>query len=414
MSHNDKVLINGPLNAIRIEGNIGSIKKVLYLFGDIHYDLGKQNECSDIYAQRIDTYILEQFNKRKAKKDDQKLDLFVEICHDQMVGNKNYMTYNNIYLNNVRKLFVNQFITKGNKTLPALNYNDVRLHYMDIRCYFPKKITYSIATMSEETSKYQSLKNKVDINLKFLDIIKEECSKFLKILKNPKKTKTNLEIDATNEYINMSELTEGQRLDVIQNIVYKIKNVHKNQHIGKIIKKIFDKYVTEEYENFIKYIKETEKEFIKLIPQIQKLSYGLINKDNKELLFTYSSYGHDDEKVQKIQKELSTRVNKISAYELHLNVILTDMYMIRRFLDKEYITNSVSYTGISHMTDMVYMLLKYFDFKITHIAKTNGEDNNTLKKMITNVDHPYIAERYIMPYYDDQCIDISDFPIEFN
>jgi hypothetical protein len=29
--------VNGPINVIRLEGKIGDIKKVVYLFMDIHY-----------------------------------------------------------------------------------------------------------------------------------------------------------------------------------------------------------------------------------------------------------------------------------------------------------------------------------------------------------------------------------------
>ena len=195
MSEKHKVLVSGPLNAIRIEGKVGGVKKVLYLFGDVHYDLEKQNECGDIHAQRIDTYILDQFNKRKAKKDGQKLDLFVEICHDQMVGNKDGMVYNNIYLNSVRKIFVNQFIAKNNKTLPALDYDDVRLHYMDFRCYFPRALKYAVETMFIETSKYQTLSRKIHINLQLIDVVQDECNKILKILKNPKQHKTNIKME---------------------------------------------------------------------------------------------------------------------------------------------------------------------------------------------------------------------------
>src|SRR5437868_2123251 len=39
--------INGPVNVIRLEGNIQGIKKVIYLFMDIHNDLEQQTKCDD-------------------------------------------------------------------------------------------------------------------------------------------------------------------------------------------------------------------------------------------------------------------------------------------------------------------------------------------------------------------------------
>ena len=33
------VLINGPINVIRLEGKINNIKKVLYIFMDVHVNI---------------------------------------------------------------------------------------------------------------------------------------------------------------------------------------------------------------------------------------------------------------------------------------------------------------------------------------------------------------------------------------
>jgi len=32
----DKIYVNGPVNVVRLEGTIGDIKKVIYLFFDYH------------------------------------------------------------------------------------------------------------------------------------------------------------------------------------------------------------------------------------------------------------------------------------------------------------------------------------------------------------------------------------------
>lgn len=44
--------------------------------------------------------------------------------------------------------------------------------------------------------------------------------------------------------------------------------------------------------------------------------------------------------------------------------------MLRRFLDKTYITNSIAYTGMGHSMNYIYILLHEFDFKITHVSYT--------------------------------------------
>lgn len=37
--------INGPINVVRMEGEINNIHKVIYLFMDDHLDINKQTSC---------------------------------------------------------------------------------------------------------------------------------------------------------------------------------------------------------------------------------------------------------------------------------------------------------------------------------------------------------------------------------
>lgn len=37
--------VNGPIMPTRLEGIVNNIKKVIYLFGDLHLDLYEQSKC---------------------------------------------------------------------------------------------------------------------------------------------------------------------------------------------------------------------------------------------------------------------------------------------------------------------------------------------------------------------------------
>ena len=51
---------------------------------------------------------------------------------------------------------------------------------------------------------------------------------------------------------------------------------------------------------------------------------------------------------------------------MNLSCVITDLYFLRRFLDKKYIKNGIIYTGSSHMIDLIYLLTKYFNYELTH------------------------------------------------
>ena len=59
------VFINGPINIVRLEGEVLSnqktIKKTLYLFFDIHVD---KTECIDIQSTNNEKYLYKNIDKQ--------------------------------------------------------------------------------------------------------------------------------------------------------------------------------------------------------------------------------------------------------------------------------------------------------------------------------------------------------------
>lgn len=89
------------------------------------------------------------------------------------------------------------------------------------------------------------------------------------------------------------------------------------------------------------------------------------------------------------------------------------MYFLRRFLDKDYITNSISYTGGLHSMTYIHTLVKYFDFKITHTSYSKyiiKDINQKIKNMELGPEYYAIFMRPIKY----QCSDITNFPDNFS
>ena len=86
-----------------------------------------------------------------------------------------------------------------------------------------------------------------------------------------------------------------------------------------------------------------------------------------------------------------------------------DLFFLRRFLDKDYVTNGIVYTGALHSSTYVYTLIKYFGFKITHWSylKVTPEE---LYKLVEKMNNPDDISEYIYPPKLYQCSDMTKFP----
>src|SRR5690606_31562117 len=93
---------------------------------------------------------------------------------------------------------------------------------------------------------------------------------------------------------------------------------------------------------------------------------------------------------------------------------LMDLYMIRRILDKDYITNTITYTGAAHSLDYIRILVKYFGFKLTNYSYL-GYDS--IEEVDTHIKFSkYYSEpaKIFYPKIFSQCSDITSFSNLFN
>lgn len=127
-------------------------------------------------------------------------------------------------------------------------------------------------------------------------------------------------------------------------------------------------------------------------------------------------------------KKSTDALNRDMTFLFNTNInlfcLLTDLYFIRRFLDKNYITNTILYTGSTHMADITFILVKYFGFKITNVYYHKPKFD-IIKKIptlsIKNLDYMNILSDAMTQLYEGkkskgalyQCTNLLDFPTNF-
>jgi hypothetical protein len=314
--------INGPANILRLEGKIDDKDKILYIFSDIHMNVNNQYDCNNDDALDIDSFFAQEF-----KNLDHEVDFFLEI---QDVHIKEYNTTNKLkYILNLRKFFYRNFnINKKNKVSKSKKYDKVRFHYIDTR-WTDKEIKDFLEYFIDEyeifSYVHERLMTKSSLYY-FTDTLNNSIDKFVLILKNLKEQFYNFKF------------------------VKKIKNKIRNTNIS--IK--LNKHLQDFYKNFDllkKILLEIKKDFNYIIKNtdysnIHKQKY---NDEYENNIFTL------DKKIKKLDNLVGLQVDKYM-----------DLFFLRRFLDKNYIKHSILYCGLAHTQDICNILIKDFDFKITH------------------------------------------------
>jgi hypothetical protein len=359
-----KYLINGPNNVVRLsDGN-----KVLYIFGDYHKNTELQNECSindNFDSIDIDKFLL-KFMKNEKERD---FDLFIE--NDTLYSEKNNIHRNN-YITQVRKLFNSKIIINNNKIIINKNFPNFRFHYFDIRSslYLIDQFYYYAYTFIPLNNSFEIYisyyYNLIELNTKLIDN--------LNIFKNYLESNKN-------KYIN------------------KIKNIYQNNKTKNIINNIFNKLIDNNIQNCIDNTINVNK---------------YINKN----LILFKTNLTDEEIKIKIQSNIffSIKFNQILVSRIF--VVITDLFFIRRFIDKNYIKNGIIYTGLDHMNDICYILIKYFNFSITNIFYNNNFDLKKIPKLEDkNFDYLKTMEKYFDSKNENleitQCINLFSFPNNF-
>lgn len=335
-------------------------KKILYIFGDYHLQSNIQNECfvDDEYESMDIDKFLSMFMKLNREK---QYDLFTEMYQKDL--NPSMTNIRNRYIDSIQKLFRNKLVKDKNEVKINPKYPNLRFHYMDIRynIIFFSRIFYFV----DDYFRNRYI-NDYEEYIYFFTELKE-----------------------------LAKITFNQTQSKDNKYVYKILNKYSDEKIKNKINELYQNIFVKNFNSLFDYIDK-------------------ILNIAKEVKTT----GNYNEKTDVKINEL---IDKIDILSKDSFTLLTDLYFIRRFLDKNYITNTILYTGLAHMIDISYILVKYFDFKITNIYYI--PDKIDINKQITKYEtenYQYITELVgmltnklpnQMPY---QCVNLFDFPVDFS
>jgi hypothetical protein len=374
-----KYKINGPNNIVRLTNG----EKIIYLLGDYHFLVGNEYECefdSKHESLDIDKFLIKFFNQQNKEKN-KNFDFFAEMENKAINWYANIKKQKLMYLGQIRKIVGRETKidddtkTDNNKIIISKNYPNIRFHTFDFRT--------ELLELCENY--FYNLVRSGELNFLF-PYNKRGLDKIYNTL-----------IEIINNYNKSLEFLKFGESDYIN----KIKNKYDNEDIKKKINNIYQKSVI----GFINYN-------IKLANKI--LDY----MDNNKLISKYMNIKEEIEIQKFILINLSDLMNKLETPY----IILVDLYLMRRVLDKKYTNNNIIYTGQFHLVDISVLLVKHFNYKITNIfyLDENIKDINKFIEKVDTDDYSYIKNTctYLTnsteQYGIDQCTDLFNFPDNFS
>lgn len=406
----EDVLINGPINVVRMEGYVGKIKKIAYFFLDYHISLQYQTKCASFLS--LDLY---QYFANNLKNVDFPIDFMFEITQSYITTETN--NFKDIYIREVVDFFNSQYLNKrkGSK-------QNIRYHYIDIR-------DYMYITIDQYNHKLDILFDKMSDNNyldnKTISEVKENLNKLMAEINYWEKVIFGDFDDIKNNTLkNLKRLTNDKNLiklkkkgvDVQTNIkkvprfIYKIREKYNNTKIRDNLQDIF---------NIIKsQIKDVNTLATNIINIFDKCKHLLIDDYKLQYdnyLETYTWFPSISETIDVIRTSL-INYKKLFNVVLKLFTNLMDIYFLRRFLDKDYIQHAVIYTGCAHSINYIQHLLTKYDFKITHVSYSLEKNLNKLNdhlKKYKNISDRNEFEKYLYIPELIQCSNISHFPKNF-
>jgi len=369
---------------------------------DWHVSADYQTECPDITSKNIKDYFIDNFKKIAD----------TNIVYDFMVEDSPLLLkqpatpYMGIYLDRIRKLFIyGMNINKEGVVIMSTKFPNIRFHYIDIRDYT-----------------YADLMHKLENQIRYLDnrYIEKDINSIkdaaniltarIKLLYNMFYKDKDLKIKDRKPSIpkTAEALLKYTDKDIdinLINFIYKILHTYSNDNIKSKINKNVNTDLKNRFTNYFDAANKLEK-YITSKYRIITHSDDIIYMDTNTKRLTYGVHtGIKDD----IAHNIKLLADNLLDYWMDIHNHIIDLYLLRRFLDKNYITNAITYTGAYHSVSYIYLLVKNFNFKITHYSymKYNIEKTTELiKKAKSTYDISILFNRNEF----SQCSDVSKFP----
>lgn len=171
----------------------------------------------------------------------------------------------------------------------------------------------------------------------------------------------------------------------------KLNSKYNNSKFSDIILKILSKK-NEEFKKILR-------DFKNIMNDVKKNSDFFLKKLTKNSFYDY---------YYEIKNQIINFRNQYAS----LNAEIIDLYFLRRFLDKKYIKNGVIYSGSDHSINIIYILVKLFNFKITNVSYSKIKIDK-LNKYIKKSNNYTDLRVQLYPEYLIQCSSMEGFPDMF-
>jgi hypothetical protein len=398
----NSIFLNGPINYIKLYNE--EKNKYLYVFMDYHEKIDYQQKCDSLHSIDIDKYLHHILEEA-----DINIDFFLEIYPTSINNNLDTST-NYIYLGALREKFKKLY-----NDLEIKKKKNIRLHYIDIRAY----------------TLYENLANSIDLsmnNFTFINpyninnliyqinyIFKEISYLFgmiTKIKDNGKILENKIKIDLIkreekiNTNLSYNQIEDHATFQILEKILIKYDDNKNKENINNLFQK---KYI----DNLSYLITYVDKFLIKL-KDIQKLvNYYyyekkiVLEEQNLDINTFHKLTYYTIPNEENIRIEIKKELDKIYFIILNLGAIIVDCFFLRRFVDKSYIKNGIVYTGAAHSTVYIWVLIKFYNYKITEYDYLKNITVDKLYEIILSSDNPYDIEEYLYPENFKQCVHLK-------
>uniref|UniRef100_A0A6G6ACE2 Uncharacterized protein n=1 Tax=Borely moumouvirus TaxID=2712067 RepID=A0A6G6ACE2_9VIRU len=205
----------------------------------------------------------------------------------------------------------------------------------------------------------------------------------------------------------------------IKTKIYPIKNKNTPYIVDVIIKKDYRQQFYDEIFYFLNKIKydynhNNVKNIVNTYLHNNILQDAIkVKNDAKKLYDHIAVLSNEDYENNYLSEKIKNELDYLDHELFSFDAKIVDLYFLRRFLDKDYITNAVVYTGAYHSMVYIYML-RTIGFKITHCAKTNIYNINELNDIV--LENKLDFGKFLDTFTLDntlQCSDLEEFPNNF-
>lgn len=427
MDNNQTLTVNGPINGIRVDGTIFGIKKILYLFMDYHAPTNEETECNNLLSDDFHKHLMLTFKNNPTII----YDFFLEQHASLSLTSNSDMRER--YIDEVGKVFNQEFKydPATDTVFPTKSFPNVRFHYMDLRDFFNytmnpllRDIQYNIeslnlsAALQEETIRsiendLEDLQSELE---KIYDLMYKKQNTVARYT-NKKRSKSKKNkvggarvIGPTTNKERSVEANEG----ILVNFVDKMYNRYNHPEVKKVMIDFMNGYIKNTMDKTMHLVNETL-EYIEGIYPLFKITVRDLTA-TETVLGKVNGYGIDPKVIRRKIFDLQNYFEEISNAMLVIFIFLIDIYFLRRFLDKDYVSNGIVYTGGLHSMHYIYILVKFFDFKVTNASYSEIKDMQTLNSVLKDLDisaDEIGLHKLFFPPRLLQCTDLTNFPPAF-